>query len=173
MANLHKACGSIQKCRIAITSQTVATVQKLLGVGKKRATMVIFHDFQISCPCFGFDLLFQIGLFVETKKFNEGLSPDLQLGRSKASDVQHSPAKKILHCHHRYVEGGGFGAGAEWSGRGGGNFGCLAGLWGFDVVRCRRQNRLAWPPPAAISMHEMVCSTAGVDVMVGARAARP
>ena len=35
MANLRKACGSIQKCGIAITSQTVATVQKLLGVGKK------------------------------------------------------------------------------------------------------------------------------------------
>ena len=56
--------------------------------------MVIFHDFQISCPCFGFDVLFQIGLFVETKKFKESLSPDLQLGRSNASDVQHSPAKK-------------------------------------------------------------------------------
>ena len=89
MANLHKACGSIQKCRIATTSQTVATVQKLRGVGKKRATMVIFRDFQISCQCFGFDVLFQIGLFVETKKFKEGLLPDLQLGRLNAS-VQHS-----------------------------------------------------------------------------------
>jgi len=45
MANLHKAFGSIQKYGIAITSQTVATVQKLLGVGKKRAIVVIFHDF--------------------------------------------------------------------------------------------------------------------------------